>query len=414
MMHKNFVSHITKVCVRLFCERKSTSLSEPFVEQTRQKSVHLFTRKFYTYSFHKTVWNAQSVRFGFSKWKESLSQNHRGIKTQVNVSDFQKIAPTLKKLPTALSKMRPRKKVMVKDLEKDLKLAVAYPISEELDLEYLAKVLRKHGLYNLSQRPEDMNDALHLTSKYTVDDHHQHKEFFLFREGSLVCWDVPELERRELVNFLVSHMKEHYSLPMITDEHDESMEFSVVENGSKLINGKFLVKSTEKEINLDKYAFSNALSHSVKLSIWESSLDELIDSIEYLSDELREGKKFSMPKPELRKKLGEIFALRHLVNLSSDLLDIPDFYWDREDLERIYKSSYLYLNIGKRTTVINKKLDHCAELLELVDSKDNDAKHTRLEWIIIILIAIEVIFALPVCIREWSEFLFSSPIKTDS
>ena len=58
----------------------------------------------------------------------------------------------------------------------------------------------------------------------------------------------------------------------------------------------------------------------------------------------------------------------HLINLSSDLLDTPDFYWDREDLEILYNKTCNYLNIARRTkarsalvyTVVTKLL--CSRL----------------------------------------------------
>jgi uncharacterized Rmd1/YagE family protein len=40
--------------------------------------------------------------------------------------------------------------------------------------------------------------------------------------------------------------------------------------------------------------------------------------------------------------------------------------------------------------VMNEKLNHCCELMELIDNKVNDARHVRLEWMIIILIMVEV------------------------
>ena len=42
----------------------------------------------------------------------------------------------------------------------------------------------------------------------------------------------------------------------------------------------------------------------------------------------------------------------HRINLSSDLMAIPDFYWDREHLEKIYHSTYLHLNVPRRTKVL--------------------------------------------------------------
>lgn len=58
-----------------------------------------------------------------------------------------------------------------------------------------------------------------------------------------------------------------------------------------------------------------------------------------------------MNKKEVLRKMGELFALRHVINLSSDLLDTPDFYWDREELENLYNHTFNYFCIGSRTKV---------------------------------------------------------------
>lgn len=50
--------------------------------------------------------------------------------------------------------------------------------------------------------------------------------------------------------------------------------------------------------------------------------------------------------------MGELFSLRHTMNLRSDLLDIPDFYWEREQLGALYTKSTTYFNISKRTKVV--------------------------------------------------------------
>lgn len=58
-----------------------------------------------------------------------------------------------------------------------------------------------------------------------------------------------------------------------------------------------------------------------------------------------------LSRSDVLKKQGELFSLRHLINLSSDLLDTPDFYWDRENLETLYHKTCNHLNIAKRTRV---------------------------------------------------------------
>ena len=100
---------------------------------------------------------------------------------------------------------------------------------------------------------------------------------------------------------------------------------------------------------LDKYTFSNAIAQSVKLGIWETSLNHYVDSIEFITEDLKAGRKIKMTREEVLRKQGELFALRHLINLSSDLLDTPDFYWERDDLESLYQQTCAYFNIAKRT-----------------------------------------------------------------
>lgn len=101
-----------------------------------------------------------------------------------------------------------------------------------------------------------------------------------------------------------------------------------------------------------------------------------------------------LSREEVLKKTGEIFALRHVLNLSSDLLDTPDFYWDREELETLYHTTCAHLAVGKRTRIMNEKLNHCNDLMDLITNHLNDSHHVRLEWFIIILIMIEVCFEL--------------------
>lgn len=51
--------------------------------------------------------------------------------------------------------------------------------------------------------------------------------------------------------------------------------------------------------------------------------------------------------------------------------------------------------------VMNEKINHCLELAELVSSHVNDKYYVRLEWMVIILIVVEVAF-------EMLHFLDSS------
>ncbi|RXM34124.1 Required for meiotic nuclear division protein 1-like [Acipenser ruthenus] len=88
---------------------------------------------------------------------------------------------------------------------------------------------------------------------------------------------------------------------------------------------------------------------------------------------------------EINYRIGE-----HCINLSSDLLITPDFYWDRENLEQLYDKTCQFLSINRRVKVMNEKLQHCTELTDLMRNHLSEKHGLRLEWMIVILITIEV------------------------
>ncbi|XP_029664416.1 glutathione synthetase-like isoform X3 [Formica exsecta] len=235
-------------------------------------------------------------------------------------------------------------------------------------------------------------DVIHAVAKYEVA--HEPREIFFFREGSIVMWNISDLECGNLLQFLRNYEQNRYMKELIHTE-SELMHYTYSDSGKKshLKDGDiFLAQEAGNLDKLDKYTFSNAMAQSVKLGIWEASLNRYVDSIEFVTEDLKAGRKLQMTQQEVLRKQGELFALRHRINLSSDLLDTPDFYWERDDLESLYQQICGYFSIAKRTRVMNERLNHCVELVSILSSHLSDRHHVRLEWMIIVLIMVEVAF----------------------
>ncbi|CAH1802244.1 unnamed protein product, partial [Owenia fusiformis] len=318
---------------------------------------------------------------------------NENAESDVKIRGIQK---TISPLTTKRPGRRKKKDDVPLEQKESAMNAVAYATGEEYYLDKLIPALRTQGLYEIQELPSDIKaDALHLTAKYHIDERDEMKrEVFLFREGSVVCWNLPVEERNNLLTFLMPYSECAYDLNLVKHEK-EQLECHFHESSTRLVSGDIYLKSGEEnkvQRNLEKYAFSNALGLSVKLAIWEASLERYVDSIEWVTEAMRQGKEVNMSRSLVLKKYGEVLSLRHLINLSSDLLDTPDFYWDREGLEMLYQHSCAYLNIKGRTRVVNEKLNHCCELAELLSSHSNDKHHVRLEWMIIVLIMVEVLF----------------------
>ena len=55
---------------------------------------------------------------------------------------------------------------------------------------------------------------------------------------------------------------------------------------------------------------------------------------------------------------------------------------------------------------MNEKLNHCLELVELLSTHLSDKHHVKLEWMIIILICVEVGFE---ALHYWEDYLEGKP-----
>ncbi|GAB5571988.1 required for meiotic nuclear division protein 1 homolog isoform X1 [Prionailurus iriomotensis] len=172
---------------------------------------------------------------------------------------------------------------------------------------------------------------------------------FFFREGAAVFWNVKDKTMKHVMQVLEKHEIQPYEIALVHWENEE-LNYIKTEGQSKLHRGEIRLNS---ELDLDdaileKFAFSNALCLSVKLAIWEASLDKFVESIQSIPEALKAGKKVKLSHQEVMQKMGELFALRHRINLSSDFLITPDFYWDRENLEQLYDKTCQFLSITRR------------------------------------------------------------------
>lgn len=277
------------------------------------------------------------------------------------------------------------------------KSIVAYNLSEELQIENAKKILKYFDQYHLVKLPTDLQEIclfLSNSSQDDIDNGNKLNDVLLFREGTIVFWGVPYHEQRRIVHALAPIKKYPYESDLIRDE-SEHLSFEITDSEKSKLSKDTVRLAAHQDIidkQLDQFAFSHAVTKSVKLAVWEALLDKYIDSIGWITSHMKSGKKINLTRAEVFKKTGELYEMKHNINLDSDLLDLPDVYWDRNDQEVLFLSLASNLNISKRTEVINDKLNNCCELMSILGSHMNDKHHVRLEWMIIILIMVEVLF----------------------
>lgn len=251
-----------------------------------------------------------------------------------------------------------------------------YCTAASYDIPRLFQYLQRMGTTQL------FRDVVHVQLKHKA---HPHGDIFYFSYGSVVCWGFSEEEEKELIN----NLKEFEKEPLAKPELDE---FTFVYGNAMKIEEDEV--SLEDEDGLTKLAISHGLAQSVKLTTFEELIQKTINHTQQLPSDLARKGKIPLSRKEISRKMGEIFIERNFINLHSDILDTPEFFWDYPELESFYRRTAHYLDVSKRVESLNKRLNVVHELFEILSNELNHQHSSRLELTIVLLILIEVTLAL--------------------
>lgn len=212
-------------------------------------------------------------------------------------------------------------------------------------------------------------------------------EVFIFPYGSTICWDVSPEHRQQLLE----EIKPFADNPNKTDV--EFDEFSFSEDGKETRIQEDHISLESGDV-LTKLAISHALAQAIKLTVFENSIQRIINNTKHLAEDLARTGKIGLSRKEIAQKRGSLFIARSSINLHTDILDRPEFFWEYPDFEPMYMSVANYLELFVRVDVLNKRVDIVHDLFQMLGDQLHNQHSIHLEWIVICLIFIEVILGL--------------------
>lgn len=246
---------------------------------------------------------------------------------------------------------------------------------------YLLKQLFE--AFKVQHKATLLKDLVHVEFGKTESD--DVRVVFFFSYGVTVFWGFEEKEElsilKEIKPFEVQPMEQY---------EKELMTFSY---GStpKIEEEEIILPDNEL---FSKLAVSHGLAQSLKLAIFEMAIQKTIDTTRNIPEQLAARGKIPLSKREIRKKMGELFIERSSVNLHTDILDVPEFFWDHSEVEPLYIMIAKHLDLKTRLQILNQRLDTVHDLFEMLGNELNHQHSSKLEWIIIWLIVIEVLITL--------------------
>lgn len=207
---------------------------------------------------------------------------------------------------------------------------------------------------------------------------------FLFDYGILVLWDIDPKYKTWLENLFLKHI-------MVSEPESEWESFSFVVNPDSAFSVKNDVFSIPDTGKMALLAVSHALAQSEKLEHFENVAEQLINDNKYLTEELTRSGSIPLSRKALAKLRGKLFQSKSDILLHFNLLDTPEFFWEYPELEREYLTVSKYLDLTNRVELLTLKLETIQQLLDMLASEQNHKHSAFLEWIIIALIAFDIL-----------------------
>ncbi len=216
----------------------------------------------------------------------------------------------------------------------------------------------------------------------------------VFAYGAVVFWGYSIAEERNALTALSAFLKT--PLAQVQEDtfvYDYGVETLIDEEEDRII--------LQSEDPLLKISLAYGLSQSAKLAAFEHEIDITIQRTRHMPAELAEKGKISLSRKKISQHIGKLFSQKNSINLESFALDTPEFFWKRPRYEPFYQLAVEFLDIQVRQNILNSKLNVVHELYEILSNELKHVHSSFLEWVIIILIMVEVLISILKDFLRW-------------
>ncbi|KAI1086294.1 DUF155-domain-containing protein [Rostrohypoxylon terebratum] len=261
------------------------------------------------------------------------------------------------------------------------------------------------GEYHPSPEERGRNTKAHHTEQdhsslspinRLAPDAKQFAEMFVFSYGVVVFWNFTEAQEKAILAD-ITFAETEAGASLVTrplDQGDvETEEFHFEYNADvkrpRIFND--MITLLPRSDHMVKLTISHAIAQSTKLCFFEERMSETMLNAQHVPKRLALTGELNMTRTEIVMILGRLFKSRVEINLSSNILDVPNFFWDSEPtLHPLYVAIREYLEIDLRTKVLNERCRVFLDLAEILSDSVADSKMSAITWIIIVLIIISI------------------------
>jgi uncharacterized Rmd1/YagE family protein len=133
------------------------------------------------------------------------------------------------------------------------------------------------------------------------------------------------------------------------------------------------------------------LAKSVVLAHDEREVAKVFEIIEPFARELADHGRTRRDRKSVLQLIGNALLVQQRVSGRVAIGEKPDALWERPDLERLYARLEDEYELKERVDTLNRKLAVVAEIANTLSDLIDTRRSLRLELIVIVLIALEIV-----------------------
>lgn len=246
---------------------------------------------------------------------------------------------------------------------------VSYQMADSIDVKAFRTAF-KEGIYHY--------DADELYYKVGDDSY-----IYIFKYGVVCFTNCSEASMEEFLQRIAPYGKNVFELKL-------SEEFEVETDARENKFGYNKIEVTKPDVEVIRLIMLN-VSQSVALDYFQEQTNLIQEETNEYTKRLEQKGRLSMSRQDLKMYIGKTLNLKNRIAENLYIFDSPPETWDDENLNRIDLGLKRTFDLQERYRDIREGLEIVKENLELFKDLLQYRNSTFLEWIVIILIAVEVL-----------------------
>lgn len=246
---------------------------------------------------------------------------------------------------------------------------VSYQIADTIDVKGFGSIF-KAELY--------FSDPAELFFRTEGDQY-----LYVFKYGAVCFLNYQDEQTADVLQLIRPFCKNVFINPL-TDEF-------IVETGAKELRVGFnKIEIQSANINVLRLVMLN-VSQSVALDYYEEQTNKLLEETNLYTQMLERKGKLDLSGIKLKKYIGRTLLLRNRIAENIYVFDSPPETWEDENLNKIDADLKRTFDLQVRVRMIQEGITIIKDNLELFRALLQYRNSNILEWIVIILILVEVL-----------------------